>query len=319
MAAVVRVKRSLDEEPSSGLILSCKRRKTDVKAEDNVEALFKFAGTVNDQEDNIALLNPDKLIKNDVKTSSRPTPNVSEKARQETKASSVNSRYKLVNCFRAIGNVEQTDCEGEEDANQNTITVLDVVADSTDKQVTKVDASAAEESVLPQYVYDLYYIQSDAKDVDVDDLLLDGLVSFAPVETELVFESYRNNRAGEADSDSDAPLMDDDEDSNDENNWRNDYPDEEGDDRDKRLIVFLFSKSGDEELSSDGDDERLIYTEDLSPSDVNMFGPAYARFKQKALKEVDSVLEINSDSDEDYNLTKSDDSTNENNSDNDFE
>lgn len=55
--------------------------------------------------------------------------------------------------------------------------------------------------------------------------------SFAPVENELVFDSYRNHR-GEQGEDSDSPGADDDDDSNDENNWRNDYPDEEeGDNR----------------------------------------------------------------------------------------
>lgn len=49
MAAVVRVKRAFDEEPSGALILSCKRRKTDPDNDDAVDALFKFAGTVKDQ------------------------------------------------------------------------------------------------------------------------------------------------------------------------------------------------------------------------------------------------------------------------------
>ena len=61
--------------------------------------------------------------------------------------------------------------------------------------------------------------------------------SFAPAESELVFDSYRNNRAGEQDSDSDTPLMDDDDDSNDENNWRNDYPDEA--DGERYILLIL--------------------------------------------------------------------------------
>lgn len=49
MAAVVRIKRCLDEEPNSAFILSCKRRKTEDGNGDTVETLFKFAGTVKNQ------------------------------------------------------------------------------------------------------------------------------------------------------------------------------------------------------------------------------------------------------------------------------
>ena len=62
---------------------------------------------------------------------------------------------------------------------------------------------------------------------------------------------------------------------------------------------------GDEELSSDEDDERLIYTKELSPSDVAMFGPAYAKYKKKVLKEMSGVDEINSNSDEEQDFSAS--------------
>lgn len=65
------------------------------------------------------------------------------------------------------------------------------------------------------------------------------------------------------------------------------------------LKQFLLP-TGDEELSSDSDDERLIYSENLSPSDVKMYGLAYASFKKRALKEMNS-----SDSDCDYISSKS--------------
>lgn len=303
MAAVVRVKRALDEEPSSALILSCKRRKTNVEDDDAVETLFTFAGTVKDQKENVSLPTPDKICKQDVKKSSRPTPNVSQKARSDTKTTSENNRFKLVNYFRTINEVDQTESSNE--GIQKSITVLEVEAQPIgDKKSDPAKESIDHEAPSSQYVYDLYYIQPDSKEIDVDDLLLDGLVSFAPVENELVFDTYRNNRAAGEDSDSDSPLMDDDDDSNDENNWRNDYPDdEEGDSNDEDGLARGLSKVtfGDEELSSDGDDEKLIYTEELSPSDINLYGAAYARFKKNALKEMDSsCLEINSNSDDDY-------------------
>ncbi|XP_034230559.1 probable RNA polymerase II nuclear localization protein SLC7A6OS [Thrips palmi] len=317
MAAVVRVKRALNEEPSGALILSCKRRKTEAENGDAVDTVFKFAGTVKDQEENIALLHPDKLTKADVKTASTPVPNLLGKVRAQAKASSQGNRYKLVNYFRTLGSKDESD--PEKDGNQNSITVLDVESQLDSKNVEK-DSKASENqfdgnSKDPQYVYDLYYIEADAKDIDVDDLMLDGLVSFAPVENELVFDTYRNNRAEGGNSDSDSPLMDDDDDSNDENNWRNDYPDDEegGDSDGDGGLASRFGKVtfGDHELSSDSDDERLIYNEELSPSDVRMYGLAYAKFKKNALKELDSSTEINSNSDEDE-YSKSDADSDEN-------
>jgi len=49
MAVVVRVKRSLDEEPLEALVLSCKKRKTNAESDDSVTAIFKFAGTLSRQ------------------------------------------------------------------------------------------------------------------------------------------------------------------------------------------------------------------------------------------------------------------------------
>lgn len=49
MAAVVHVKRRLDEEPLEALILNCKRRKTCDNASNDLQqlsAVLKFAGTV---------------------------------------------------------------------------------------------------------------------------------------------------------------------------------------------------------------------------------------------------------------------------------
>lgn len=51
MAAVVRVKRLLDEEPLDAVVLNCKRRKTEKSgsSSESLAAVLKFAGTVNDQ------------------------------------------------------------------------------------------------------------------------------------------------------------------------------------------------------------------------------------------------------------------------------
>lgn len=117
------------------------------------------------------------------------------------------------------------------------------------------------------------------------------------------------------------------EDSNDENNWRNDYPDEDEDvfgdcqsvgDDDMRRAVEELDLEGDRELSSDeedthgardddnggfaypvnddGDDEEYRDADDagLNATDVERFGTSYARYKARVLKR----LEKNSDSEE---------------------
>lgn len=52
MAAVIRMKRHISEEPHSAFILNCKKRKTDDSKQDNsapgeTSTVLKFAGTVN--------------------------------------------------------------------------------------------------------------------------------------------------------------------------------------------------------------------------------------------------------------------------------
>jgi hypothetical protein len=51
--AIVRLKRRLDEDPHEGLVLACKRKKSDdlVVTENKIPftAVFKFAGTVKNQ------------------------------------------------------------------------------------------------------------------------------------------------------------------------------------------------------------------------------------------------------------------------------
>lgn len=52
MAAVIRIKRRLEDEPSDTLILNCKKRKTDGEAdseEAELSTILKFAGTVTSQ------------------------------------------------------------------------------------------------------------------------------------------------------------------------------------------------------------------------------------------------------------------------------
>jgi hypothetical protein len=54
MAAVVRLKRRLDEEPLEAVVLACKRKKTEsdletAKSDTPFQTILKFAGTVKNQ------------------------------------------------------------------------------------------------------------------------------------------------------------------------------------------------------------------------------------------------------------------------------
>lgn len=51
MAAVVRLKRLLEEEPLDALVINCKRRKTEPNepVNESIAAVLKFAGTVKNE------------------------------------------------------------------------------------------------------------------------------------------------------------------------------------------------------------------------------------------------------------------------------
>lgn len=114
-------------------------------------------------------------------------------------------------------------------------------------------------------------------------------------------------------SDSDNDNKDDDEDSNDECNWRNDYP-EENDMSDNESIGEYDMRRAmnnfdiGEDLSSDEEDnngfvysvdsEAISFEDDLDYCDVNRYGEAYARYKKRVVRELEEVSE-NSENDSD--------------------
>lgn len=86
---------------------------------------------------------------------------------------------------------------------------------------------------------------------------------------------------------------DDSEDSNAENNWRNDYPDEDDMQSitEEDIIQAMKNVDLDEDLlSSDDGEEGFIYSvdseaagfeEDIDETDVHRYGERYAKFKAK--------------------------------------
>lgn len=125
-------------------------------------------------------------------------------------------------------------------------------------------------------------------------------------------------------SDSEDEVDIEDEDSNDENNWRNDYPDDEDQmdnesigERDMRRAMNDFAIGND--LSSDEEDqngfvysvdsEAISFEDDLDYCDVNRYGEAYARYKKRVMRDLEEGSDDSkSEDDDDSNqLEKSDD------------
>lgn len=110
----------------------------------------------------------------------------------------------------------------------------------------------------------------------------------------------------------DESLAEDDSDENEENNWRNEYPDEEelsdGDsigERHMRRAMENFDIE--DELSSDDADENgfvysidsegINFDDDLDYCNVNRYGEAYARYRRRCMKELKQQEDNNSDDD----------------------
>ncbi|XP_050580057.1 probable RNA polymerase II nuclear localization protein SLC7A6OS [Bombus affinis] len=280
MAAILRVKRSYYDEPSNALVISCKRQKIaeDEDTEDilsvPITTLAKFAGTVKEQDENVEHLiqsyGKDELQAN-FKQHHIDSKQILSKLREATKQASAKNRYKVVNCFRSLDN------SNSENSEKNVPTVVIDVEDS--KSIAKRDSIGKDDN----YVYDLYYVQSE------NDMFLDDEVSVHAFEQELVHDSYRDYCEAEYDS----------EDSNSESNWRNDYPDSsysegsinEDDIRDAVMNMRL------EEESDLSEEDDFVYAVDEAV--VENFGYKYAKYKARMMKELEED-DDDDDDDDDY-------------------
>merc|ERR1711874_230065 len=224
------------------------------------------------------------------------------KARCEAREASEEGRYRIVNKRRAINieNLEEwpeTEEEPGGTKSKDVFHLIDVVNLNGGKDCDKV-AEVGEEKVMCNgvemvrefvdtkatedeygFVYDLYYTDEQGETADFDDSLLDELISIQP------FNSG--------------------DDSNDEDNWRNDYPDTDEDnensyrdycDDDDLDFKIKNLKVGDDSDELSSDDDQLLYTKTFE-EDAAHHGASYARFKQMMMKEFDSD---NSDEDLDY-------------------
>ncbi|CAG9769098.1 unnamed protein product [Ceutorhynchus assimilis] len=282
MAAVVRIKRRLDEDPLESLVLNCKRKKSNGSKQseehEDLSAVLKLAGTSQKEENIEALLRKHRVgDAAELKEQFKKHPvNISDKIRADLKESSKNNRYKIVNCFRKTLNSEDNEPQAS-CSSASEVTVFDVETDHNSNEPATVNQEPS-----MKYVYDFYYTNSD----DFGEADIAEYVSVYPVNDPLVFGSIRDN--GLLDNDSD----DESEDSNAENYWKNDYPDEEdleSVNEDDMIEAVKNLKMDEDLLSSDSDAENLIYSreeEDFQQANIDKedelrFGQKYAVFKSK--------------------------------------
>lgn len=120
-----------------------------------------------------------------------------------------------------------------------------------------------------------------------------SVYSVYPLSDDLIFGTIRDVSGCKNDSD------DDSEDSNAENHWMNDYPDESDmesvteDDMVKAMkdvdLSDLSSDEGEEGFVYSVDSEAAGFEEDIDDSDVQRYGERYAMFKARHNKRTEST------------------------------
>jgi len=347
-STIIRVKRRRNEDPSDVIILSAKKRKADNPdvLDDNIKVM-KLAATIDSKDgpDKLSQTVNKILSKKNVpnfeelkqkyKKSITAKNSPLDQMKDATNSSRVENRFRLVAQKRSlkIEDLEEwpesdkacSETLKSGDQDQKIFSLYDVVSEEPtvnqlEKEPEKISCNGVEmirEYVSAQkdysaeseygYVYDVYYSQSNAEGAlnqDFDDSLLDGLISIQPFNSgdNLLYDEYRD--------DPEEFKYEDDEDSNDEDNERNEYPDEDEessylgycDDGDLDLEMGMKGMgfcSEDSQLSSDEEDQ-LLYTRSFD-EDASHHGSAYAKYKQRMMKE------LYDDDEYDHDLDRSDD------------
>ncbi|XP_045471384.1 pheromone-processing carboxypeptidase KEX1 [Harmonia axyridis] len=195
MQTVIRLKRPLEESPSAALILNCSKK---LKLEhpdaitESISTVFKFSATRSSTDEDITKQTTG--IKNNLKEQfsqnyKSSNVDITNKLRVETQEHSKNERYKIVKFLRSNSNEDNPD---------ECITVFDV----------ELNEEIEKRAPNQKFVYDLYY--TDAKFLETVD---DYDISVVPT-TGLFFSD--DVYISDAESD----------DSNAENHYTNDYPNE---------------------------------------------------------------------------------------------
>lgn len=270
-STIVRVKRTLEETPHEALLLQCKRVKTEERISPSV---FVFTGTVDKQENTDSHIKKVWSKNNEThqKTTTKTSTEILEKVRQKHKSKISENRLEIINCNRGL------------QADDSFYDLLDV-----ESKVKTPDSDDV------MYAYDIYLAQT--KDFDVS--MLDNIVRIDPLEGDLIYGSYRDNGRVTPSTEGDT----DEDDSNDENNWRNDYPDSDSSIKESDMKLCMENFHLDDDLSSDDGEEDLVYNNsknttsktntnaEVSPKDVERYGLAYAKYKARLVAGETSLMD----------------------------
>lgn len=306
--ACVRLKRYLTNEPVEAIVVSHKRRRLEGEGDgDEVQTVFRYAGTVLSKDESVKVTLSKTVHLDKYKLSSRKnvkTSIVANKIKETTRNTSKENRYKLVSTKRGItekslsssadkNTVEQEDAEGgdycklydiEDYSNVTKLSKKEQVITCNGEPMT----CAADGLSEPQYVYDLYYINSD------------NIQAFSEESVRIEFWDAITEQMYDND---DSDIYNEDDDSNDENYWANDYPDEDSD-YEKDLDCYrqeeddITSGFTTMKIATDSNSDDSCSNEFKSDSeDERIHGKNYAAFKKRMQKFMDDECE---DSDEDY-------------------
>ncbi|BFF93610.1 probable RNA polymerase II nuclear localization protein SLC7A6OS [Drosophila madeirensis] len=313
---------------------------TDAADKDELTTVLKFAGTLAKQDDSAtkqfaaARLNKataKELVQqksNDAAIASALRRDRQRLAAQQTTRE---QRFRVVNCLRTtLEDINESEgAAGGGGGSSNTddaaaqITILDIESQQQQRAGgTTAGQLAADEQLQPGggvpqqqqdqqqpadsdigYVYDLYVPENEMQAAYVD-MMDDNYLSFIPM-GEIVLEDCYNDAEEEYDS----------EDSNQENYYANDYPDDEeaamGSDEDlaREMNKFVFDDDEDDEdgnvSSSDSegfntyhdpyvhsiDTSHDSFTDDVDFCNTDRErGSAYERYKRRILRELDQDL-----------------------------
>lgn len=248
MATLLRVKRKISTEPSEALVIASKKARNDTE----VETVFKFVGTLKRKEEHTDQ-HIDSLVKKH--RSNRIQWGKNPKIRN-TDFKSANRNYKekrlkFLNIHRNLPDDVDAECEEleEEEAavsstplttngtscsneTKNMYKLYDVHDEETDE--TKASMLNKVEDTITCNGVPLLSQKIEFRSEDIGfvyDLYMAGDGSFNPTAEKVlsIKECTLENDLVYPDNEGDSDCFDDDDDSNDEDNWRNDYPDEETD------------------------------------------------------------------------------------------
>ncbi|XP_075529661.1 female sterile (2) ltoPP43 isoform X1 [Dermacentor variabilis] len=285
MMTAVRIKRKADENPSGAIVLATKRARTSHENESGENFAFEYAGTVSTPSDVDAAIQQIKEAKRRRMSPKVHSMDIHSKLRDEHRSSSKENRLQLLLKHRSILEVcseEVTDenLEAPRESTHSLFQLYDVFAEDNEKDddskenedpekkkseiacnnVPMVREAAREEEVDESYVYDIYYNDVHCNFIGEDEFRLFRCGppdAFAP-EHDFAYDSDPGLDTGDGE----------DTDSNAEDNWRNDYPDDEDTDILKQFDMYAghFEDTSTSSLRNRLNGLSLVFSDDDEPA-----------------------------------------------------